>query len=406
MLKSLASASKKRSRSAPSSGGDCARRRAACRPRGSGRTLACACSSAASREGQRLAVVAGDQVHDDRLRRRTASMHLVQQRDVADRLGHLLARELDHAVVHPQLGQLRARAPRASARPRSRGAGTRGPSRRRGCRSRRRAAARPSPSTRCASRGALAPRATPRRCPRPPCAPSTARSPADPPCAAAPSHVLALVHVVRAAVREAAVAVVGAHAEVHVAVGRVGVAAVDQRGDVLDDRPDRLRGERLVVGAAEAERVGVGAIQRGHLGGQLGARAALRARGVVDLVVDVGHVDDERRLRSPRATRKRLSRLNTHERPRVADVDAAVDGRSARVDADAIGVGGRQRQQLAAARVVQAYLAHRAATLARRSRSIRPLRSPPGSPPAGWRRRARRRPRRARRSRCPRRCSP
>ncbi len=57
---------------------------------------------------------------------------------------------------------------------------------------------------------------------------------------------LALVHAVHLAVREPSVLIIGSHAEVHVAVDGVGMLAVDQRLDVGDDRPDRLRGERLV----------------------------------------------------------------------------------------------------------------------------------------------------------------
>ena len=53
------------------------------------------------------------------------------------------------------------------------------------------------------------------------------------------------------AVGEAAIARVRAHAEVDVAVGGVGVAAVHERGDVVDDRRHRLGGERLGVGASE-----------------------------------------------------------------------------------------------------------------------------------------------------------
>ena len=53
-----------------------------------------------------------------------------------------------------------------------------------------------------------------------------------------------------------------------------------------------------------------------------------------------------------------LQQAEDHERARVADVDAAVDGRPAGVDADAAGVARAQRQHLAAARVVQDDLAH------------------------------------------------
>ncbi len=111
-----------------------------------------------------------------------------------------------------------------------------------------------------------------------------------------PFDPLALVEVVELAVRERPVVGVGAHAEVDVAVDRVGGVALDQRGDQRHDPVDRLRGQRLVVGPRQAERVGVGDVVRGHL-----ARELLRAdptglRGVVDLVVDVGHVGDERHV--------------------------------------------------------------------------------------------------------------
>ena len=48
---------------------------------------------------------------------------------------------------------------------------------------------------------------------------------------------LALVHVLELAMGEAAVVVVGAHAEVDVALDAVGMTAIDQRLDVVDDRP-------------------------------------------------------------------------------------------------------------------------------------------------------------------------
>ena len=107
--------------------------------------------------------------------------------------------------------------------------GKRGPSRRRGCRSRRRAAARPSPSTRCASRAGPAPQGESQTVSSPClCAFHSAKSSGSS-LRSAPSTPLALVHVLQAPVREAAVAGVRAHAEVDVAVDRVGVAALDQR---------------------------------------------------------------------------------------------------------------------------------------------------------------------------------
>ena len=88
---------------------------------------------------------------------------------------------------------------------------------------------------------------------------------------------LALVHVVDGAVAERAVAGVGAHAEVDVAVDRVGAAVVDQRLDQVDDRADRLAGQRLGVGPAELEQVGVLDVVRGHLARELVARAGRAA---------------------------------------------------------------------------------------------------------------------------------
>ena len=64
-----------------------------------------ASSQLRGREGERLAIVATQQVHHDSVAPILLD-HLVQERDVADRLGHLLAGELDHAVVHPDPGQL------------------------------------------------------------------------------------------------------------------------------------------------------------------------------------------------------------------------------------------------------------------------------------------------------------
>ena len=131
--------------------------------------------------------------------------------------------------------------------------------------------------------------------------------------------------------------------------------AIDQRLDVVDDRADRLGGQRLEVGAPELQAIRVGAVVRGHLGGELRARARVggirSTRGVVDLVVDVGDVDHERRCVAL-VLEEALEQAEHDERPRVADVDAAVNGRAAGVDADLSRFTGTQRQQLAAERVV------------------------------------------------------
>ena len=88
--------------------------------------------------------------------------HRRDEQRVAERLAHLLAGGGDPGVVHP-VGRERACPPRGTGPARSRGAGSAGRPRRRGCRRRRRGTCRPSPSTRCASPGGRGPRARARR---------------------------------------------------------------------------------------------------------------------------------------------------------------------------------------------------------------------------------------------------
>ena len=185
------------------------------------------------------------------------------------------------------------------------------------------------------ARAARGPRAQATRCPRRACAPSRARSRAGPPCASAPSIALALVHLVDVAVRERR------RSPGRCARGSRRRRRPRRRGRASSSAsmsatigPIVSRGQRLVVGAPEPEAVGVGEVGRRHLARELArwARPSARAR-VVDLVVDVGDVVDERRAVGPRAQEPR-EQEKTHERPRVADVDAVVDRRPAGVDAD------------------------------------------------------------------------
>ena len=87
---------------------------------------------------------------------------------------------------------------------------------------------------------------------------------------------LALVHLVDRPVRELAVGRQRADAEVDVAAGRVGMAAVDQVADQRHDRLDVLGGQRLVVGPAEPQPLGVGDVVRRHLARQLAPTARPR----------------------------------------------------------------------------------------------------------------------------------
>src|ERR1019366_1346029 len=108
----------------------------------------------------------------------------------------------------------------------------------------------------------------------------------------------------------------------------------------------------------------------------LDTRAA--ARGRVDLVVDVGHVDDQA-ARVAGVLEEALEQAEDDERARVADMDPCVHRRSADVDPDAAGVARLEFADTARAGVVEAKLSHRASRSpapprlrgARRSRSPR-----------------------------------
>ena len=189
---------------------------------------------------------------------------------------------------------------------------------------------------------------------------------------------LALVHVVDRAMAQRAVVGVRAHAEVDVAVDRVGRAVVEQGLDQVLDRLDRLGGQRLAIGPPQAQALGVGEVVRGHLARQVGARHAERPRGVVDLVVDVGDVGDERHLVAL-VLEEALEQRGDDVGPRVADMDAVVDRRPARIDAHAARVARLERLLAAGARVVQADLAgHRPPIYARCGRDGWPAPGRPG----------------------------
>ena len=149
---------------------------------------------------------------------------------------------------------------------------------------------------------------------------------------------LLLLHLLPLA-RQPAVAGIARDAEVDVAPHRVRVTGVDELLDEADDRRDRVRRLRQRVRHPEAEIGRVLEIPLRRTRGELGARAR---RGVVDLVVDVGDVVDERRLVPARA-KPGAQPHPQHERTRVADVRPLVDRRAAEVHPDR---AGRLRQLL------------------------------------------------------------
>ena len=223
----------------------------------------------------RLTPVRSEKQHEQRLR--PPLVERVPQRDhVAERLRHLLAAEV--AASRCASRAARTRGPRrATGRSRSRGAGRRGRARRRGSRTPARGASRPSPSTRCASRGD----------PRPHGESHDVSSPSLCPFQSAKSRGLSFSAVCSSSsdglrdgvlvepARESAVVREAVDAEVDVAAGRVREVALDQLLDQRDDLGDRLGRLRLVVGPAEAE---VAPCRRCTTGGVCAASSRARAR--------------------------------------------------------------------------------------------------------------------------------
>ena len=173
------------------------------------------------------------------------------------------------------------------------------------------------------------------------------------------SRLLALVHGIGIAVGEPAVSGEAADAEIDVAARLVCMAGIDQIPDQAHDRSDRLGCPRLVVGPAEAEGVGVGDVAGDHLLRVVGRGDAGLARGRVDLVVDVGDVDDEGR-RVALVLEEAAQQREDDVRSPVADVDRPVGGRPARVDPD-LPLGPRlEPLQLPGQRIPDSNFPHRA----------------------------------------------
>ena len=283
------------------------------------------------------------------------SHRLVQRLDVPDRLRHLLAAQPQHAVVRPHLRErpparlglrdlvLVVREDQIAPASVQRELATQPPLRHRRALD---VPARPSPPPRRLPPGVLTGLvALPEReVERIALVLARLRRPGS------------LQQLVDALVAEHPVAVEAAHREVHVAAGLVGVPARDQLLDQRHDLGHRLARQRLAVGPSQAQQVGVGDVGLGHLARQRVRRHALVDGRRVDLVVDVGDVLDQQH-RLPAPLQVALHQLEHHERPRVSDVDAVVDGGPAHVHADRA-VGARlQLAQLARQRVADPHAA-------------------------------------------------
>ena len=146
--------------------------------------------------------------------------------------------------------------------------------------------------------------------------------------------------VIDVAARDLTVAGIAAHGKVHIAViGCVGMALLDERLDHGDHGADLLGGAGAHIGI---EHVG-GAHDADELVGELrrdlGGRTALLVGALDDLVIDIGEVLGERDLVAAR-DEPATNHVKADERAGIADVDVVVDRGAAHVHADLAGLDG------------------------------------------------------------------
>ena len=161
-------------------------------------------------------------------------------------------------------------------------------------------------------------------------------------------------HVVDGAPREAAVFRIGAHAEQHMALGLVGMAARDQRRDHLHHLRNVVRRAGRVVRLEGAEQRHV--LDEPPLGlfGDLRDLPPRLPRPGVDLVVHVGevaHIGDA--FWAVDAAQKPVQRVEHHHGPGVAEMCPVVDGRTADVHAHVVRIEGIERLLAPRLRVVE-----------------------------------------------------
>ena len=137
-------------------------------------------------------------------------------------------------------------------------------------------------------------------------------------------------HVLDRAARERAIGVVAVDREQHMALGGIGAAPVDQRLDHRDHLGDVLGGTRLLAGQERAERAHVLVVPGNRLVGDLADVTAGLGGACVDLVVDVGDVADIGHVVRPvDVPHQPVERVEHHHRPRIAQMGAVIDGGAA-----------------------------------------------------------------------------
>ena len=177
-------------------------------------------------------------------------------------------------------------------------------------------------------------------------------------------HSLPLVHLLQIAMGKLTVFGIAADREVHVSLRRIGVPALDQPLDQVDDLRDRGACQGLVVGPSDSKSIGVGHVGVDHLARQLLAADPGCLRRRINLVVHIRYVRNECYVVAL-MDEHALEQREHDVRAGVAHVNAPVHSRTARIHAYAVARARLDRQHPAGAGVVEAdRSSHDAATLA------------------------------------------
>ncbi len=114
---------------------------------------------------------------------------------------------------------------------------------------------------------------------------------------------------------------------------RIGESLVDQPLDHGDHLIDMIGGARLYIRTLIVERRHIGVELIGAARGDGGDILSARARGINDLVIDIGDVPHIGDLRIEPAQQPR-QRIEHHHRARITDMGVVIDRRAAHIHAD------------------------------------------------------------------------